>query len=106
MINLLPADSKWAVPQESAAVAEQGLRYHHLPVVWEAPSADDFARFCALMQAESGRRVFVHCAVNKRVSVFVFLVAYCAWAWPARWRSAICWRCGNRMRCGAGSLKR
>ena len=73
VINLLPADSKWAVPQESAAVAEQGLRYHHLPVVWEAPTADDFARFCALMQAESGRRVFVHCAVNKRASAFVFL---------------------------------
>jgi hypothetical protein len=25
------------------------------------------------MQAESSRRVFVHCAVNKRASTFVFL---------------------------------
>ena len=73
VINLLPADSQWALPDEAAAVAAQGLRYHHLPVVWEAPAAEDFARFCELMQAEAGRRVFVHCAVNKRVSAFVFL---------------------------------
>jgi len=73
VINLLPADSQWAVATEQAAVEEQGLRYHYLPVVWEAPTADNFARFCALMQAESSRRVFVHCAANKRVSAFVFL---------------------------------
>ena len=73
VINLLPADSKWAVAGEQAAVEEQGLRYHHLPVVWEAPTADDFTRFCALMQAESGSRLFVHCAANMRVSAFVFL---------------------------------
>jgi len=73
VINLLPADSKWAVAEEAAAVAEQGLRYHHLPVVWEAPTAADFARFCELMEQEAGRRVFVHCAANKRVSAFVYL---------------------------------
>ncbi|MFI4979173.1 MAG: hypothetical protein ACHQIO_02380, partial [Nevskiales bacterium] len=54
-------------------VEEQGLRYYHLPVVWEAPTAEDFARFCALMRVESDRRLFVHCAVNKRASAFVFL---------------------------------
>ncbi len=73
LINLLPADSRSAVAAEAALAAEQGLRYHHLPVAWEAPRAEDFARFCALMQEEAGRRVFVHCAANKRVSVFVFL---------------------------------
>lgn len=73
VINLLPADSRWALADEAAVVEEQGLRYHHLPVLWEAPGADDFARFCSLMQAEAGRRVFVHCAANKRVSAFVFL---------------------------------
>lgn len=73
VINLLPADSRWALADEAAVVEEQGLRYHYLPVLWEAPGADDFARFCGLMQAEAGRRVFVHCAANKRVSAFVFL---------------------------------
>jgi protein tyrosine phosphatase (PTP) superfamily phosphohydrolase (DUF442 family)/8-oxo-dGTP pyrophosphatase MutT (NUDIX family) len=73
VINLLPSESSSAVAGEEAALAEQGLRYHHLPVAWETPTAADFARFCELMQAESGRRVFVHCAANKRVSAFVYL---------------------------------
>ncbi|MDE0855932.1 MAG: NUDIX domain-containing protein, partial [Nevskia sp.] len=73
VINLLPADSGSALADEAAVVEEQGLRYHYLPVSWEAPGADDFARFCELMQAEAGRRVLVHCAANKRVSAFVFL---------------------------------
>ncbi|MDR3416365.1 MAG: NUDIX domain-containing protein [Nevskia sp.] len=73
VINLLPSDSKWALPDEAALAQELGLVYHQIPVAWEAPTAQDFARFCELMEAEAGRRVFVHCAANKRVSAFVFL---------------------------------
>ncbi|HWY26271.1 MAG TPA: protein tyrosine phosphatase family protein, partial [Nevskia sp.] len=54
-------------------VEAEGLHYHYLPVAWQAPTAADFAVFCALMEAEAARRVFVHCAANKRVSAFVFL---------------------------------
>ncbi|MBL6749109.1 MAG: NUDIX domain-containing protein [Nevskia sp.] len=73
VINLLPETSPSAIPDERAAVAAQGLRYHHIPVEWEAPAKADFERFCQVMEAERGRRVFVHCAANKRVSAFVFL---------------------------------
>jgi protein tyrosine phosphatase (PTP) superfamily phosphohydrolase (DUF442 family)/8-oxo-dGTP pyrophosphatase MutT (NUDIX family) len=73
VINLLPEDSKFALPDERAIAEAQGLRYHDIPVIWEAPTAADFERFCELMQAEAGRRVFVHCAANKRVSAFVYL---------------------------------
>ncbi|MBV8062392.1 MAG: NUDIX domain-containing protein, partial [Nevskia sp.] len=73
VINLLPEDSKLALPGERALVEAEGMRYHHLPVVWEAPTADDFTSFCALMDAQAQRRVFVHCAANKRVSAFVYL---------------------------------
>jgi NAD+ diphosphatase len=73
VINLLPADNKRALANERELVEEQGLRYHYLPVVWEAPTAQDFAQFCEVMQAEAGRRVFVHCVANSRVSAFVFL---------------------------------
>ena len=73
VINLLPADSQHALADEAALVAAEQLRYHYLPIAWEAPTAQDFERFCALMEAEGERRVFVHCAANKRVSAFVFL---------------------------------
>jgi NAD+ diphosphatase len=73
VINLLPSDSKHAVPNEREIVEGEGLRYHHVPVIWEQPTPQDFEAFCGLMQAEAGRKVFVHCAANKRVSAFLFL---------------------------------
>ncbi|HZR34017.1 MAG TPA: NUDIX domain-containing protein [Nevskia sp.] len=73
VINLLPEDAPAALAGERQLVEAEGLRYHQLPVAWEAPSAEIFALFCALMEDEGERRVFVHCAANKRVSAFVFL---------------------------------
>jgi protein tyrosine phosphatase (PTP) superfamily phosphohydrolase (DUF442 family)/8-oxo-dGTP pyrophosphatase MutT (NUDIX family) len=73
VINLLPPDTKHSLAQERELVAMAGLRYHPIPVVWEAPTAADFDAFCAAMEAERGHRVLVHCAANMRVSAFVFL---------------------------------
>jgi len=42
-------------------------------VKWDAPSAEDLQKFSAAMEALSERKVFVHCAMNKRVSAFIFL---------------------------------
>lgn len=44
-----------------------------IPVVWERPTEDDLAQFLTTMEAYGGRRIFVHCALNMRVSVFVLL---------------------------------
>ena len=73
VVNLLPDDSPWAMSGERDLAHRLGLQYMHLPVDWEAPTAADFARFCAAMDDLRERRVFVHCAANKRVSAFVFL---------------------------------
>ena len=40
---------------------------------FQNPSEGDFRAFCEIMEALRGRRVFVHCVANKRVSAFVFL---------------------------------
>jgi hypothetical protein len=42
-------------------------------VDFKAPTTQDFQVFCGVMEAFKGRRVFVHCAANMRVSAFVFL---------------------------------
>lgn len=75
VINLAMPDSTHALPDEAAVVAAQGMRYVHIPVVWERPTDEDFDRFCAVMDEEraADRKVFVHCALNKRVSSFVYL---------------------------------
>lgn len=73
VINLAMPTSTNALPNEAELVAAGGMDYIAIPVVWENPTLDDLARFCAAMDATAGRRVFVHCALNWRVSTFMYL---------------------------------
>ena len=49
------------------------MQYIHIPVVWETPKIEDFTQFDSIMEANSDKKVFVHCAANKRVSAFMYL---------------------------------
>jgi len=62
-----------AIAHEGSIVTGLGMSYVHIPVNFQAPSAEDFRTFSQVMDAFDGRRVFVHCAANMRVSAFVFL---------------------------------
>jgi protein tyrosine phosphatase (PTP) superfamily phosphohydrolase (DUF442 family) len=73
VVNLAMPDSSNALPNEKQLVTEQGMLYVHIPVVWERPTAQNLEQFFDVMARCRGRRVFVHCAMNMRVSVFVFL---------------------------------
>jgi len=73
VINLALPTSDNAIAKEGSIVTGLGMSYVHIPVDFTAPNPQDFTTFCRVMDAFSGRRVFVHCAVNKRVSAFVFL---------------------------------
>ena len=73
VINLALPSSMDAVADEAVRVTGQGINYLQLPVQWEAPEIAQFQRFCQLLWALREEPVLVHCARNKRVSVFVFL---------------------------------
>jgi len=73
VVNLSMPDSPGAVPDEAGRIAGLGMEYHAIPVEWERPDLDDLEQFFAVMEQCRGRRVFVHCARNMRVSAFVFL---------------------------------
>ena len=73
VINLAMPDSAGALPQERQLVEGQGMIYMHIPVVWEEPKVQDFERFSRVMEENKGKQVFVHCAKNMRVSVFIYL---------------------------------
>ena len=67
-----------ALPTSTNALADEGaivtsLSYFHIPVVWEAPQLDDVQLFFGVMELLKARRVWVHCALNWRVSCFVYL---------------------------------
>ncbi len=73
VINLALPTSDNALAHEGSIVTGLGMSYVHIPVNFKAPTSQDFRVFCRIMEAFAGRRVFVHCAANMRVSAFVFL---------------------------------
>jgi protein tyrosine phosphatase (PTP) superfamily phosphohydrolase (DUF442 family) len=73
VINLALPTSTNALANEGSIVSQLGLTYVHIPVNFENPAAQDFEAFCRVMKAFEARRLFVHCAMNMRVSAFVFL---------------------------------
>lgn len=73
VINLALPTSDNAISSEGELVSAQGMTYIHLPVKFDAPQSEDFARFSRIMDACQNQRVFVHCAANMRVSAFMFL---------------------------------
>ena len=73
VINLALPTSDNAIPHEGSVVTSLGMSYVHIPVDFKAPTSQDFRAFCRVMEVFDGRSVFVHCAANMRVSVFVFL---------------------------------
>ena len=73
VINLATTDSTQALLHEAAITAQNGLDYVHIPVIWSSPKRPEFDRFCQTMQAHTGRKIFVHCMANMRVSVFLYL---------------------------------
>ena len=72
VINLAMPDSDNALPDEGNLVSAQGMDYIHIPVPWEAPSPDHLRRFFGAMRCYAGERVWVHCAMNLRVSAFMY----------------------------------
>lgn len=73
VLNLALPTSPHALPDERAVVTALGMEYVAIPVVFEAPTSADFARFAAELDARAGQRLFVHCALNYRASAFLAL---------------------------------
>lgn len=74
VVNLaLHDDPRYSLADEAATVAALGMEYLHIPVRFDAPRAEDLALFFAAMEKYRGRKIWLHCAANKRVSAFLGL---------------------------------
>ena len=74
VINLaLHDDPRYSLPDEPGTVASLGMAYVHIPVQFATPTRADLLAFFDAMQAHTGKRVWVHCAANMRVSAFLGL---------------------------------
>jgi protein tyrosine phosphatase (PTP) superfamily phosphohydrolase (DUF442 family) len=76
ILNLAPSNASNALPDEQAIVTALGMEYVNIPVDWGTPTVDDFVQFCTVMKAHQDQPIYVHCAMNMRVSVFVYLYRY------------------------------
>ena len=81
LVNLGLSDAEYALEDERAVVESLGMNYVHLPVIWERPTEEDLQAFYAILDANRGKKVFVHCAANMRVSVFMALYRIQSLGW-------------------------
>ena len=72
VINLLPSHQN-PIDNEEFLVAENNMDYIHIPVDWVNPKETDFNSFVMAMKKHQGKKIFVHCAMNMRVSAFIYL---------------------------------
>jgi protein tyrosine phosphatase (PTP) superfamily phosphohydrolase (DUF442 family) len=81
VVNLALLDPKYCLADEAGLVASLGMQYRHIPVRFDAPAVEDFRAFAATMDEWAGRKTFVHCAANYRVSAFVALYGELRLGW-------------------------
>jgi len=72
IVNLALATSPGALPDEAAVVARHGMQYAHIPIDFAQPDVPSALRFLDVVRGARDRRLFVHCAANKRVSALIF----------------------------------
>ena len=59
VINLATLDPRYSLEDEGASSTALGMTYHHIPVIWDEPTEDDFARFEEVMlNLPAGKRWF------------------------------------------------
>jgi protein tyrosine phosphatase (PTP) superfamily phosphohydrolase (DUF442 family) len=77
VMNLALPTSTNALDNEAEIVKSLGMEYIHIPVIWDCPTLADFQKFAETLNQslidKSTGKVFIHCAMNMRVSVFVYL---------------------------------
>jgi protein tyrosine phosphatase (PTP) superfamily phosphohydrolase (DUF442 family) len=72
VINLALPTSDHAIADEGSVVTGLGMSYVHIPVDFKNPTADDLRAFVGAMRGLEGRKVWVHCVMNLRVSAFMY----------------------------------
>jgi protein tyrosine phosphatase (PTP) superfamily phosphohydrolase (DUF442 family) len=73
VINLALGTTPRDLPNEPQILADHGMDYIYIPVVFEQPTAENLHQFFEAMDANQDKKCFVHCIANARVSAFVML---------------------------------
>lgn len=81
VINLALTGTDYALEDEAGLVRSLGMKYIHIPVIWENPTPEDLDAFMDTMDSLQGKKVYVHCVANMRVSAFMALYRILRLGW-------------------------
>jgi protein tyrosine phosphatase (PTP) superfamily phosphohydrolase (DUF442 family) len=83
VLNLaLHDDPRYSLADEAASVRRLGLEYVHIPVPFDSPTQEHLTKFFEAMDARKGKRIWLHCAANLRVTAFIGLYRQLREGWP------------------------
>lgn len=73
VINLAPTDVDADFHDEAYLLGKKGITYIAIPVEMQQPKYRDFVLFSNILSSTEDGRVWVHCRINNRASMFTFL---------------------------------
>lgn len=73
IINLALHNASNAIENEDKIVTDLKMAYFHIPVDFDNPKASDVKLFLNTLQALGANKVWIHCALNYRVSAFMYI---------------------------------
>lgn len=73
VINLALHDSSNAIENEDMIVTDLNMSYFHIPVDFDNPKTSQCSLFLNTLIALKEKKVWVHCALNYRATVFCYL---------------------------------
>jgi len=83
VINLGLNNEEYSVKSEAIFFKEKGIKYIHIPVIFDKPEDKDLTAFIKALDSHNADKVFIHCAANKRASVFIALYRIISLGWSA-----------------------
>ncbi|MEG3638599.1 protein tyrosine phosphatase family protein [Magnetococcus sp. PR-3] len=89
VLNLGLHEAPYALEDEAASVTNLKMRYHHIPVSFTNPQVASYEAFAAFLDTIKGQKWLIHCADNKRVSIFMALYQLQQQAWSTQ--KAVLW---------------
>ena len=73
VINLALTDASNAIAGEDRRVLERGMGYLNLPLLFDRPSLSQALYLLNFLHTLEDKKVWLHCALNMRVSTLVYL---------------------------------
>jgi protein tyrosine phosphatase (PTP) superfamily phosphohydrolase (DUF442 family) len=88
VLNLALPTSPGALPDEAVSVTQLGMEYVAIPVPFDAPTMAHWEAVRTALATRGDRKVWVHCALNYRVSAFLtaYRVRELGWSPADAWR--------------------